>query len=333
MSSNPSSPHSSRLENLNLGSRGAAFELDGRPVRLDAEGYAAPVASFQEFYHQALADFYQRSAEITRQQAAARPPLLGRLISWIGGLFGRSASAPPLAGAAAAGPPPTAITAPAAPAIPAKAVPRPPEVSLHPPAPPSAEVGTGGPPVRSTPESSQPSPLRSLALPPPLLRSVALPPALAVVFADQEGVHVIWQLAPAKADSARNVPERTGAKANTSRLELTYSLDSALAQRLQDCYGQLAQLGYKIAGLDAVRATPEKSAAENSGQKSAAGKTEPKSAAERIAASATTETIVPVAAAKPSSRKPRPEATPSPTEPEKLRPELPPRDPSFLPGI
>ena len=30
----------------------------------------------------------------------------------------------------------------------------------------------------------------------------------------------------------------------------------AMAQRLQDCYGQLAQLGYRIAGLDAVRTAP-----------------------------------------------------------------------------
>src|SRR5277367_1499007 len=96
MSSQPSSPHSSRLENLSLGTQGAAFELDGSPIRLDSSGYAAPVASLQEFYHQALADFYQRSAEITRQQAA-RPPLLGRLFSWIGGLFGRTTSAAPAA--------------------------------------------------------------------------------------------------------------------------------------------------------------------------------------------------------------------------------------------
>ena len=34
---------------------------------------------------------------------------------------------------------------------------------------------------------------------------------------------------------------------------MTSSLDSQLAQRLQDCYGHLAELGYKVAGLELVR--------------------------------------------------------------------------------
>src|SRR5580704_4126152 len=87
MPSNPSPARSTRLENLNLGPQGAAFDLDGHSVQLDGRGYAAPVAAFQEFYHQALADYYQRSAELSRP-VPPRVPFIGRMFSWIGRMVG-----------------------------------------------------------------------------------------------------------------------------------------------------------------------------------------------------------------------------------------------------
>ena len=156
-------------------------------------------------------------------------------------------------------------------------------------------------------------------------------PLLQVVFADESGVHVVWHLPSAK--SAPNAKDRgpTDPKAAPPRLELTYGLDSAMAQRLQDCYGQLAQLGYKIAGLDAVRALPGKSA----GEKAAA-------IPEVAAASPGPKPVVaekrPASRPRPPPRHPaprrarsKPEAAVSPSEPIKPVPEPP--NPSFLPGI
>jgi hypothetical protein len=294
-SPHPSSPHSSRLENLSLGAQGAAFDLDGSPVRLESSGYAAPVACLQEFYHQALADFYQRSAEITRQQAAARPPLLGRLLTWIGGLFGRGSSAAPPASHPQAAPP----------------------VMAPPPPRTSAE------PARRAAEALAvfPSPEADRGAKPGAPATAAPPPILQVVFADREGVHVIWQLTPAKPEATAGSRDAAGAKAATPRLELTYRLDSTLAHKLQDCYGQLTQLGYKVAGLEAVQAAPEKPAA---------AKKTPRAAPSPAAPAAE---IPKTAEARVAPRKPRPEPAPVRTEPEKTGPDHPNRDPSFLPGI
>jgi hypothetical protein len=305
MSSHPSSPHSSRLGNLSLGAQGAAFELDGSPVRLDSGGYAAPVASLQEFYHQALADFYQRSAEITRQQAAARPPLLGRLLSWIGGLFGRAPSPAPGVSHPHPAPPVLALPSPRAPAEPARHAPEP-------------------PPTLKSPEADR-------GMKPAMDRSAAPPPLLHVVFADRDGVHVIWQLTSAKPEVTSASRDPAGSKAEAPRLELTYRLDSTLAQRLQDCYGQLTQLGYKVAGLEAVQAAPEKPAA---GKKPPRPSPEAPSPAAPAAVAEKPAAEIPKATEpKPSPRKPRPEGTPVRTEPEKPGSEHPSRDPSFLPGM
>src|SRR5471030_920915 len=85
---------STRLENLSLDSQGAAFDLEGRPIRLKGEGYASPVASMREFYQHALNDYYERSAELSRQAAASRPPLLRRMLSWIGRIIYRVTPGP-----------------------------------------------------------------------------------------------------------------------------------------------------------------------------------------------------------------------------------------------
>jgi hypothetical protein len=289
------------LENLSLGPQGASFELDGRPIRLDSGGYAAPVASLQEFYHQALADFYQRSAEITRQQAAARPPLLGRLFSWIGGLFGRRPdSAPPAADLRAASP----------------QIISPPQRNDPRPASPASPMAA--PEASSSPKPVSPQPAISF-------------PVLHLVFADQNGVHVIWQLTPTKHGTNRPAQERGDAKAATPRFELTYNLDSPMAQRLQDCYGQLAQLGYKIAGLEAVRAAPERPAAKK--EPSNPALEAPSVASKSVKAEKSAIEAIQAAEPKSSPRKPRLDANPVRAEPDKANPEPPSRDPSLLPGI
>jgi hypothetical protein len=39
---------------------------------------------------------------------------------------------------------------------------------------------------------------------------------------------------------------------------MTCRLDSEVADRLQDCYGQLAKLGFKVTGLEVLRPEPER---------------------------------------------------------------------------
>jgi hypothetical protein len=301
MPSIPSSARSTRLENLHLGPHGAAFELDGHSVQLDGRGYAAPVAAFQEFYHQALADYYQRSAELNRP-APPRVPIIGRMFSWIGRMLGRLAPGAPGPGVPA--PIPAAGPLPMPPSsspkgLAARQVESAPSVSAG-PLPPSSPSKTFAKAVGSGP----------------------MPPLLHVVFADQTGVHIVWQLAPAQSEGDPARPDKSGAKASPPRLELTYGLDSAIAQRLQDCYGQLAQLGYKIAGLDGIRSTPEKKAVIQE-----ARPVSPEPVANEKSAG---EMPKPT---EPRPKKPRVAiAQPSPA-PSQPTPEPPNRDPSFLPGI
>jgi hypothetical protein len=96
----------------------------------------------------------------------------------------------------------------------------------------------------AAPEPARPRPIaetQPLATPAgasPALKSRS-DPILRAVFADKDGVHMIWQPAPGKS--------------KPREVAMTSSLDSQLAQRLQDCYGHLAELGYKVAGLELVR--------------------------------------------------------------------------------
>lgn len=258
MASNPPRLHSTRLENLSLGPQGAIFDLDGRTVRLDAQGYASPVASMDGLYRHALNDYYARSAEISRQQVAGRPSPIGRLLSWIARIFDRSMQG--------------ARVAPAPPESPAWSN--------------SRERGSGSAQESGSPrEDSRPPPViqkerasRTRTIPEAPLTVPAAgiaptataatqradgaarnpsPPVLHVIFADRDGVHVIWQLPIGKSASGPKDRDPSDPKRAPPRLELTYGLDSAMAARLQDCYGQLAQLGYKIAGLEAVQKAPE----------------------------------------------------------------------------
>jgi hypothetical protein len=198
MATTPPSPTTTRLERIGFGSAGADFGLDGRPVQLRSDAHAGPLATFRDFYAPALADYYVRAASL-------RPPsLLGRLRSWIGGLFGRRAE-------------------------------------VYAPAPAPAAVATVPAPPQPQPQQQTPvQPARqptAAAAPAPGSGS----PVLHLVFADRDGVHLTWESA------------RPGPDAAQARLVLTYPLDSALARRLQDCYGELSKLGYKVADLGVLR--------------------------------------------------------------------------------
>jgi hypothetical protein len=61
-------------------------------------------------------------------------------------------------------------------------------------------------------------------------------PHLRAVFADQGGVHLLWL--------------RGGPGRQPEETETICPLDSRVADSLQDCYGHLARLGFKVIGLD-----------------------------------------------------------------------------------
>ncbi len=320
---------STRLENLRLSADGAAFDLDGRSVQLAAEHYSAPVAAMQAFHQLALADYRARSAELSRLAAAERPSVFRRVLSWAGGFIGRlipgrhpAAPADPGARPIAITPEPPAETfvprrAENAPA--AREAARPPEAALPAagswakagPLPPPPAVGAGVAALQTL-EVSAPA------------------PTLHVAFADRDGVHVIWQLAAIRSDPGQS-REAAGAK-TAPRLELTYGLDSAMGRRLQDCYGQLAQLGYKIAGLESVRPMPEKAALERG------AKAPPADAVIILPPPAPLEPSPGSEREKPpepktTGRKPRAEAAPPRAEPAKPIPEGPAPEAGLLPGI
>jgi hypothetical protein len=313
MPANPPPSQSTRLENLSVDSQGAAFAMEGRPVRLNAEGYASPVASMREFYQHALNDYYERSAELSRQAAAQRPPLLRRMLSWIGRVFDRIVPGPRAAPGPAAPPP---FLRPTAPGIPLPGAHRAPEGIM-----PASAAG---------PAPANLLPADQIKKADGKLRGTT-PPILQVVFADQAGVHVIWHLPASKGATTGKGRGSADPKAPAPKLELTYGLDSTMAQRLQDCYGQLAQLGYKIAGLETVQVNPVKSAARNDPAKTVRPAA-PEAAKPFMPEKAAVESLA--AAEPPPARKARPKPETPPARPEALKspsPEQP--NPSFLPGI
>ena len=117
-----------------------------------------------------------------------------------------------------------------------------PEIGEGRPSPPDRAVG-GEPPHRPArrPAASEPGPQAE-----PSGRRPTRDPRLQSVFADKEGVHLTWQT------SAPNEPHTDAA--------FTCRLDSEVADKLQDCFGQLGKLGYKVTGLELLRAAPEKAA-------------------------------------------------------------------------
>jgi len=139
-------------------------------------------------------------------ESRPRPGWFARLKSWVGRVFRPAPSAQ--------GPEPRTLPQPA------------PVPYVASPAPPIAERAPAAPPAGATARPVRPNE--------PVLRSV---------FADKDGVHLIWQPAPAKGVA--------------KPVAMTYNLDSKLAGRLQECYGHLAELGYKVAGLELLRPSPE----------------------------------------------------------------------------
>lgn len=195
--------HSTRLENLGIEPYGARFDLDGRTVQIRGDGRTPLVGALQEFHRLALGDF-------EAYQARPRPGWFSRLRSWVGRLLGGQAQGV----SQAARPEP-----PAQPAIAAAPAPR---IEKQ-----AAAVGETGPAMAAAGRNRAAAATRGSE------------PVLRAVFADREGVHLVWQPASAKG----------GAKP----VAMTYNLDSELAGRLQDCYGHLAELGYKVAGLELLR--------------------------------------------------------------------------------
>lgn len=199
-------PHSTKVENLSFGPHEASFDMEGRTVQLRDAGNSPSVAAFRAFYDLAAADYRARAA-------AVRPSWLSRLRNLVGRLFGAAA---PEAGVSRDADPP-----------------HPPHLPAARPAPARAREKREHHEAAHAPAEASHRASRAAAAPSPQ-------PILSAVFADEKGVHVIWQ-----------APIRTQCKS----LEFTYALDSGVARRLQDCYGQLSQLGYKVVGLEIVTAS------------------------------------------------------------------------------
>ena len=213
-------PHSTRLENLRLEGDRAWLELEGEQIELTRESAAPAVQSFQAFYQAAYQAYHSQPEP--RQLDSPAPwwrRLRGWLTQWIGSMrmgagraLGPATAAPPLPRT----PPPASVT-PHAPAEPAPATIQ---------APPAAAIPR--PLVR-------PAPAASVTRPSPA--TVSAVPRLRAAFADDKGVHLIWQQ-----------PSARGAAVETERI---YPFDSPVAAGLQACYGQLAELGHAVVDLAA----------------------------------------------------------------------------------
>ena len=70
----PNNPHlhTTRLENVDLTSGGARFDLDGRAINLTGEAGAPSVAALRSFYQSALADYHARPAQAAPPDQAHR---------------------------------------------------------------------------------------------------------------------------------------------------------------------------------------------------------------------------------------------------------------------
>jgi len=215
---NPPHPtlHSTRLENLGIEPYGARFDLDGRTVQIRGDSRTPLVGALQAFHQAALDDYRARQPE-------PRPGWFSRLKSWIGRFF----QAPSTRPEASLGTGPSKSTG---------------EVTLEtrdrasvvgdPPKEPPARTPARQPTIAEPPRRVPTAEPRPIA-------AAGADPVLRAVYADKDGVHLVWQ------------PQ--SGKSRAKEVAMTSSLDSQLAQRLQDCYGHLAELGYKVAGLELVR--------------------------------------------------------------------------------
>lgn len=177
--------------------------LESYGVRFDLDGRTVQIrGDSRNPLVGALQSFHRRALDdFQAHQAQPRPGWFSRLRAWFGRLVGAA----------------------------------PGEAERTPPAPQPAPEPPRARQVAAIPETGPaPSPsgkgLPSAKTQGPILRAV---------FADKDGVHLIWQ------------PAARGGR--SKEVAMTYNLDSELAGRLQDCYGHLAELGYKVAGLELLR--------------------------------------------------------------------------------
>jgi hypothetical protein len=213
----PSAATSTRLTNLRFADDRASLEIDGQTVELTAQKAAPTLQAFQSFYQEAYRA-YGTAPEAAKEPRQERTPWLQRLRGWLARWLGaeESKTAAPMrtldSVPATKGPP---ASAPAAAAEGKEAA-----KSLRSPTAPS--VGANQPKVPG-------------------------PPMLISAFADDQGVHLLWNLTP------------DGAKDQLK--ERTYPFGSPVANRLQDCYTKLADLGYNVVDLKVWQPAPEAGAA------------------------------------------------------------------------
>jgi len=212
-------PHSSRLGNLRFADGRASFNLDGKPVELAGEKAAPTIHAFQAFY-QAAYCAYGKAPEAEQEALAKRAPWWQRLRSWLARWLG-----PGEEGAGGGGGVGTGSGAAATPKADTKALKASATQSIEPP-----ESG-GTPLLRAKASKASPA-----------ISKEGDPPLLVAAFADEKGVHLLWNLTP-------------GGKADQIK-ERTYGFDSPVAERLQDCYGKLSELGYDVVDLKLWQAAP-----------------------------------------------------------------------------
>jgi hypothetical protein len=231
---NPTLPNlrSTRLENLGLEPYGFKFDLDGQTVQIRGDSRTPLVGALQAFHRQALDEY-------RAHEARPQPGWFSRLRSWVGSFLGGSRSSAEMERTA-----PQAVPAPGASVRP--------RAAIEPAARPLETQAA--PEVTHRDRPKDPGAVQALR---PSSADRGPDPILRAVYADKDGVHLIWQPAGAK-DSLRE-------KASRKAVAMTCNLDSELGRRLQNCYGHLAELGYKVAGLELLKpeaepaARPEKS--------------------------------------------------------------------------
>ena len=212
-----------RLEHLAFDRDGVNFDLDGRFVRLSRETAAPAFAALQAFHQSALADYEAHA------RSSARPGWFSRLRTWLARLIGGDGPKAP-----EAAPPVPRVPGPpgAEPRSEPSASGPGSRISTQPPAGAAAHRASVAP-AAEVPEAASPREKTFGARRAPLLRAV---------FAEPGGVRLIWQ------------PQ--GSRSPAGEIERIHPLDSELARRLGDCYDQLDRLGYRIVGLDLLKAVP-----------------------------------------------------------------------------
>ena len=231
-SSTPPPPHSSRLGNLRFADGRASFELDGKPVELAGEKAAPAIHAFQSFY-QAAYCAYGKAPEAEQEARGEREhaPWWQRLRSWLARWLGAAE------GEAGDGVAHTAAVAATA------AVPKADTKALKASAEGPEQGRRATQSVESAESGGTPLPRAKASKASPAVSKEGDPPLLVAAFADEKGVHLLWNLTP-------------GGKADQLK-ERTYGFDSPVAERLQECYGKLSGLGYEVVDLKLWQVAPE----------------------------------------------------------------------------